>query len=87
MKEIKTIAVIGAGAVGTFYGGKLVKAGFAVQFQSKSMSFAKTKTMHIKSVWGDFDFSIQVYADVSSMDKADLRFASLIALSSFYKMD
>jgi 2-dehydropantoate 2-reductase len=71
MKQIKTIAIIGAGAVGTFYGGKLAKAGFNVQFQSKFMFASKTKAMHVKSVWGDFDFPIQVYSDINSMDKAD----------------
>lgn len=72
MKQINNIAVIGAGAVGTFYGGILAKAGFAVQFQSKYMFSSKTKNMQIKSLWGDFDFPIQVFSDVSSMDKADL---------------
>lgn len=69
--RINQVAVIGAGAVGTFYGGKLVQAGYKVQFQSKFLSNAKLNTMHIKSVWGDFDFPIQVFPDVKLMKKAD----------------
>jgi 2-dehydropantoate 2-reductase len=69
--KINTIAVIGAGAVGTFYGGKLARAGYSIQFQSGFMFAAKTKKMQIKSVWGDFDFPIQVFPDVKLMKKAD----------------
>ncbi len=72
MTKINSIAVIGAGAVGTFYGGKLVKAGFTVQFQSRFMFTSKTKKMHVKSACGNFEFPIQVYPDVNLMDKADL---------------
>ena len=69
--RINQVAVIGAGAVGTFYGGKLVQAGYKVQFQSKFLSNAKVNTMRIKSVWGDFNFPIQVFPDVKLMKKAD----------------
>lgn len=72
MKKINNIAVIGAGAVGTFYGGKLAYAGFPVQFQSKFLYSSKTKTMHVKSIWGDFHFPIQAFSDTNSMQKADL---------------
>ena len=71
MKQINNIAIIGAGAVGTFYGGKLTRAGLTVQFQSGFMFAAKTKKIQIKSVWGDFDFPIQVFRDVKLMKKAD----------------
>lgn len=72
MNHIQNIAVIGAGAVGCFYGGKLVQKGFNLQFQSNYLFKANSKKMNIKSVWGNFDFLISTHADTSSMQKADL---------------
>ncbi|HMV45699.1 MAG TPA: 2-dehydropantoate 2-reductase [Leptospiraceae bacterium] len=72
MGEIKNIAVIGAGAVGCFYGGKLQKALYQVQFQSNYLFKAKTKKLLVKSVWGNFDLPLEIFPDTENMKIADL---------------
>jgi 2-dehydropantoate 2-reductase len=50
------IVVIGAGGVGGYFGGMLVKAGFDVTFliRGKTLEAVKTKGLQIKSIKGDF---------------------------------
>lgn len=64
------IAVVGAGAVGAFYGAKLQKAGLEVQYQSQALS--KSKKLNIKSIWGDFTIPIQAFANTKDMNVADV---------------
>ncbi len=58
MTERRNILVVGTGAVGSFYGGSLSKAGASVSVLSRSdFSVVKEKGIGIKSVTGDFHFS------------------------------
>lgn len=66
---IQFIAVIGAGALGGFYGAKLQKAGLQVQYFS---NFLKSGILNIKSIWGDFQIPIEVYNNTTQMQPADL---------------
>ncbi|MCS7204390.1 MAG: 2-dehydropantoate 2-reductase [Leptospiraceae bacterium] len=70
MKDLQHVAVIGAGAVGSFYGAKLAKKGYSVEFQSKYLE--NTKTLYVKSIWGDFTIPIRAYASTKDMKPADL---------------
>ena len=67
--DIRSIAIIGAGAVGGFYGAKLQKAGYHVEYFSK---YLKSGLLKIKSIWGDFEISIKVFDDTKKMQKPDL---------------
>lgn len=66
---IQSIAVIGAGAVGGFYGAKLQQAGLQVQYYS---NFLKSSSLKIKSIWGDFEIPIEVFNNTVQMQSADL---------------
>ncbi len=58
MTVSKKILVVGTGAVGSFYGGSLSKAGASVSVLSRSdFSVVKEKGIEIKSILGDFHFS------------------------------
>ncbi|MDH5719745.1 MAG: 2-dehydropantoate 2-reductase [Spirochaetia bacterium] len=71
--ELKSVAVIGAGAVGSFYGAKLQSYGLKVQYQSKtSASALKRKKLKIKSIWGDFSLKAQCFESTNEMTPADL---------------
>lgn len=79
---MKSVAVIGAGAVGAFYGAKLQKHGRHVQYQSAGMYEAGVKTLNIKSIWGDFSVEADIHRSGTTMQKADL-----VILSSKYYPD
>lgn len=73
MKQIKSVAIIGAGAIGSYYGARLQQAGCSVQFYTRSGYEAlSVNPMQIKSVAGDFQIEAQAFADVNLMAKADL---------------
>ena len=68
------ILVIGAGAIGGLYGGKLAQAGAEVSVVCRSdYEVVKKNGIHVKSCWGDFHFTPhQVLRDVSEYhDDAD----------------
>jgi 2-dehydropantoate 2-reductase len=67
--DIRSIAIIGAGAVGGFYGAKLQNAGYQVEYFSKFLNSGRLK---IKSIWGDFEVSIKVFDDTKKMQIPDL---------------
>ncbi|GIX41441.1 MAG: 2-dehydropantoate 2-reductase [Leptospiraceae bacterium] len=69
MNPIQNIAVIGAGAVGGFYGSKLQKAGYNVQYYSHYLKSSKLK---IKSIWGNYEIPIKVYQNTKEMQPSDL---------------
>ena len=74
------IAVIGAGAVGTFYGAKLLKK-TEVQFQSSYLFHnLKNKPIEVKSIWGNFKTKIDVFEDTNQMQPADM---VLVATKSY----
>lgn len=76
--QIHSVAVIGAGAVGAFYGSKLQRHGLSVQYHSATM--AKTTELRVTSIWGDYRLPIEAFAEPSQMEPADLVIVSLKAL-------
>ncbi len=74
--ENPIIAVIGAGAVGGYYGARLVEGGFQVHFHMRSDAESVRKTgMRIESRDGDFVLSsgqVRAHEHPSTMPKADL---------------
>jgi len=78
MKEKPNIAIIGAGAVGSFYGAKLLHHKYSVQFQSKTSSKKmQNKTMKIQSIWGDFEVEPSFFKNTTQMKKADIIIMSM----------
>jgi len=70
---IEKVSIIGAGAIGTFYGGKLLKAGINVEFYSKShATLLNKKKITVKSTWGNFSFKANFYNDVHEMQSPNL---------------
>lgn len=67
--EIQNIAIIGAGAVGGFYGAKLLNSNLNVQFYS---NYLKNGIIKIKSIWGNFEINANVFRDTQKMNLADL---------------
>lgn len=75
MKEIKSIAVIGTGAVGGFYGAKLVQAGFDVHFHARSdADVIRKQGLRILSDKEDDTHlnSVNVYARATDLPECDL---------------
>ncbi len=68
------IVVIGAGAVGGYFGGKLAKAGFNVTFiaRGKTLEAIETKGLQIKSIYGDFVVHPKVTDNINTIKKPDL---------------
>ena len=73
MKNLK-VGVIGTGAVGGYFGGKLAKAGFDVTFIARGviLEALKTKGLTIKSFMGDFTIKkpkvTSSFKDLMNMD-------------------
>ncbi|MFW5886558.1 MAG: putative 2-dehydropantoate 2-reductase [Bacteroidota bacterium] len=70
----KKYAIIGTGAIGGFYGGKLAKKGHDVHFLAKSdYEHIKNKGLTIHSINGDFHLEkVNVYNDISNMPPCDV---------------
>jgi 2-dehydropantoate 2-reductase len=68
---MKKFLIIGAGAIGSFYGGKLAQAGAEVSTISRSdFDVVKKNGIEVKSCLGDFHFSPQkVLRDVGDYDE------------------
>lgn len=82
-REIKSFNVIGAGAVGCFYGGKLAQHGHSVHFFSKSNGqILNQKSIKVKSIWGNFLFKADFYDDAQKMPPADIVLVCIKALPS-----
>ncbi len=71
-----TIAIIGAGAVGGYYGARLAQHGHDVHFLVRSdFDTIRTNGLHIQSIDGDFVIPadrVRVYRDSALMPKVDL---------------
>ena len=79
-QPIRTVAVVGAGAVGLFYGAKLQRAGLEVTFQTASGAAAlAVRPLVVKSVWGDFRLKLRACASTAEMAPADLVIVSVKA--------
>ena len=78
------IAVIGSGALGTFYGAKLLKNHLDIQFQSISLSKVKDDPIEIKSIWGNFNIKMDIFEDTKDMQMADV---ILVATKTYPHID
>lgn len=70
------VAVVGVGAVGSYYGARLWEAGHDVQFQMRGVNYrtAIEKGIRVSSIDGDIHIppsSLNAFEDTSEMDKAD----------------
>ena len=83
MKATESIAIVGAGAVGVYYGGRLARAGHAVHFFTRSDAPAiRASGVRVESVHGDFTLpagDVRVYDDVATMPRVDLVISALKA--------
>jgi 2-dehydropantoate 2-reductase len=75
------IAVVGAGAVGGYYGARLAQRGASVHFLMRSgLTEARSRGLVIQSPDGDFQIppqDLHVYSDPAEMPKADLVLVTL----------
>jgi 2-dehydropantoate 2-reductase len=73
------IAIVGAGAMGGFYGAKLAHVGYDVHFlMQRDYETVRRKGLTVKSCQGDFHLSkINCYRDVKEIGKVDLVFIGL----------
>lgn len=78
---IKSVAVLGAGAVGLFYGARLQKSRKQVEFLSRSgAGILAGNLLEAKSVWGNFTIKIKAYDSSAEMKPADLVIISMKAM-------
>ena len=72
----RSIAIIGTGAVGGYYGGRLAQHGHDVHFLLRSdYDYVREHGLHVRSIAGDFSLSpqqLRVYNDSAAMPKVDL---------------
>jgi len=74
------IAVIGAGAVGSFYGARLARAGHDVHFlMRRNLEAVRQHGLTVKSCDGDFHLDAVVHADPADIGPADLVICALKA--------
>lgn len=68
------IVVIGAGAVGGYFGGKIAKAGFDVTFVARGKTFEaiKNQGLELKSIKGDFVVYPNVVENIKDLKSPDL---------------
>lgn len=74
------VVVIGAGALGTYYGARLEEAGAKITFlvREKRAKQIKEHGLHVKSTQGDYSFNNpHVETDVNNISEVDLVFLSV----------
>lgn len=75
---MKDIAVIGAGAVGSFYGAKIARAGAPVKFlMRRDYQAVRDHGLSVKSIWGDFHLQAEVYQHAGDIGPVDLVICAL----------
>src|SRR4051812_6653393 len=76
------IAVIGAGAVGGYFGGRLASAGNDVVFLVRGKTFEALQSgpLRVKSIKGDFEVRVPATNDPAKIDEPD---AVLIAVKAW----
>jgi 2-dehydropantoate 2-reductase len=74
-----TIAILGSGAMGLYYGGRLAQAGHAVHFHARSdAEVIRKQGIRVRSAKGDFALPrVNVYASTREMPKVDLVIVTL----------
>ena len=83
------VLVVGAGAIGTFYGAKLWQAGARVSLLCRSdYDVVSRRGIKIESVWGDFDGALPVVRDCAEFAEAgDCADVILVALKVLPEID
>jgi 2-dehydropantoate 2-reductase len=72
------VGVIGAGAVGCYYGGRLARADIQVHFLAHSNHDAlAVNGLTVRSIDGDFAIPVRVHRDVASLPRLDLALVAL----------
>lgn len=72
------IAVIGAGAVGSFYGARIAQAGYRVKFLlRRDYEAVRRNGLSVRSIWGDFHLQPEVYRDPAQIGPVDLVICAL----------
>lgn len=73
------IAIMGAGAVGSYFGGLMAKAGLDVTLvgRGEHIRVIKEKPLMIKSYQGDFSVTVKASEDPKAVGKVDLIFFSV----------
>jgi 2-dehydropantoate 2-reductase len=68
------IAIVGAGAIGGFYGAKLSKAGFDVSFLARGahLEALRDNGLTVKSVGGDYSTAVRAYGSSADIGPVDL---------------
>src|SRR6185295_12029170 len=81
MEKNPVIAIIGAGAVGGYYGGRLAQHGHDVHFLLRSdYDTWRRDGLRVKSIDSDFTLSaedLRIYNDPAAMPKVDLVIVTL----------
>ena len=74
------IAVIGAGAVGSFYGARLARCGHDVRFlMRRDLQAVRQRGLIIKSCDGDFHLDAKIYGSSTEIGEVDLVLCALKA--------
>jgi len=81
----QTVAIVGSGAVGCYYGARLYEVGHKVRFymRGQHLEASKAAGLNVTSIDGDIDISpedLEVFGSTESMGKVDW---ILVALKSF----
>ena len=68
------IAVIGAGAVGGYFGGRLAAAGNEIVFlvRGKTFEALRSQPLRVKSINGDFEVKVRATNDPAEIDSPDI---------------
>jgi 2-dehydropantoate 2-reductase len=76
------IAVIGAGAVGGYFGGRLASSGSEVVFlvRGKTLEALRTRPLRVQSIGGDFEVDVRATDDPVEVGEAD---AVLVAVKAW----
>lgn len=82
--QFKTIAVVGAGALGLYYGGRLARAGNAVTFLARSdFAVLRTRGIEVRAPDGDFALpNVEVAATPEAIGPVDLVIVALKATAN-----
>jgi 2-dehydropantoate 2-reductase len=87
--KFNSAAIVGAGAVGSFYGAKLQQYGLKVQYQTRGgASVLRKEKMRIQSTLGDFVISADAHESTQTMNPADLIMVTVKAQDNidYYKL-
>jgi len=88
MNTVGKIAIVGAGAVGCYYGGRLFQSGQDVHFLMRSdYETVMRDGLHIRSPLGDSDLRVKAYLSAADIGPCDLVIIALKATSNAALLD